>query len=281
MENMNENCMNIGEFSKLSGIKVKTLQAWDANGKLKAYRTATGRRYYTINQLKEITGVPIEESHVVDQIEEAVIYTRSYGPYQVKFAKSQAKICNKYAQRKGIRITNIYNDYTPGSTLVRPGLLRLLEDCKAGYVKCIIIQNFSVLATCGIEGILEIIQNIFKVRVYFITKLVSSDTLHVLEDAYRSIFSLAPYYESVELLLNCIEGMQMDYTEVLPDDVKDRYKQWIRKSHNELRQAAFDKHYALNKHMMGAIVDRHEFDDSVIYLSDELNEPFKSNPELY
>jgi putative resolvase len=39
--------MKIGEFSKLSEIPIRTLQRWDKEGKLKAYRTPTNRRYYT------------------------------------------------------------------------------------------------------------------------------------------------------------------------------------------------------------------------------------------
>lgn len=36
-------------------VSVKTLQRWDNDGKLKAYRTPTDRRYYTHKQLLEFT----------------------------------------------------------------------------------------------------------------------------------------------------------------------------------------------------------------------------------
>ena len=35
------------EFVEMIGVSVKTLQRWDKDGKLKAYRTPTDRRYYT------------------------------------------------------------------------------------------------------------------------------------------------------------------------------------------------------------------------------------------
>lgn len=38
------------EFSELVGVSVKTLQRWDRDGILKAYRTPTNRRYYTVDQ---------------------------------------------------------------------------------------------------------------------------------------------------------------------------------------------------------------------------------------
>src|SRR5574344_305122 len=38
------------DFSEMIGVSVKTLQRWDNDGKLKAYRTPTDRRYYTYKQ---------------------------------------------------------------------------------------------------------------------------------------------------------------------------------------------------------------------------------------
>ena len=44
----------VGELSKKFGISVKTLQRWDREGILKAFRSPTGRRYYTEEQLKDL-----------------------------------------------------------------------------------------------------------------------------------------------------------------------------------------------------------------------------------
>lgn len=38
------------EMAKRLGVTVLTLQRWDNNGTLKAYRTSTNRRYYTEEQ---------------------------------------------------------------------------------------------------------------------------------------------------------------------------------------------------------------------------------------
>ena len=43
------------EMAKKFGVTVKTLQRWDASGKLVAYRTPTNRRYYTEDQYLAIT----------------------------------------------------------------------------------------------------------------------------------------------------------------------------------------------------------------------------------
>lgn len=41
------------DFAEMIGVSVKTLQRWDREGILKAYRTPTNRRFYTDKQLSE------------------------------------------------------------------------------------------------------------------------------------------------------------------------------------------------------------------------------------
>ncbi len=43
----------LGEFANLIGVHEKTLQRWDRQGILIAYRTKTNRRYYTHEQYQE------------------------------------------------------------------------------------------------------------------------------------------------------------------------------------------------------------------------------------
>ena len=44
----------VGEFAKEVGVSVKTLQRWDREGILKAFRTPTGRRYYTLDHYNAV-----------------------------------------------------------------------------------------------------------------------------------------------------------------------------------------------------------------------------------
>lgn len=41
-------------MAKRCNVSVVTLQRWDREGKLKAKRTITNRRYYTEEQIKEV-----------------------------------------------------------------------------------------------------------------------------------------------------------------------------------------------------------------------------------
>lgn len=59
------------EFSEMLNVSVKTLQRWDNQGVLPAYRNPKGRRYYTEEQYKEYMGIQEENKvgKVVMQIQ--------------------------------------------------------------------------------------------------------------------------------------------------------------------------------------------------------------------
>lgn len=44
------------DFAELIGVSVKTLQRWDNQGILRAYRTPTNRRYYTNDHYLKFKG---------------------------------------------------------------------------------------------------------------------------------------------------------------------------------------------------------------------------------
>ena len=53
------------EFAELLNVSVLTLQRWDNDGKLKAFRTPTNRRYYTYEQCKEYKGIVSSKKKIV------------------------------------------------------------------------------------------------------------------------------------------------------------------------------------------------------------------------
>ena len=59
------------EFAELLNVSVITLQRWDEDGKLKAFRTPTNRKYYTYEQYLEYTG-----THKETDSRKIIIYTR-------------------------------------------------------------------------------------------------------------------------------------------------------------------------------------------------------------
>ena len=49
---------SVAQFAKQVGVSVKTLQRWDREGRLKAKRTVSGRRYYDEADLATALNLP-------------------------------------------------------------------------------------------------------------------------------------------------------------------------------------------------------------------------------
>lgn len=61
------------EFGKLLNVSVRTLQRWDKEGFLIAFRSPTNRRYYTHTQYVEYVGNSFKQA---ENKRKVVIYTR-------------------------------------------------------------------------------------------------------------------------------------------------------------------------------------------------------------
>ncbi|MBE7099751.1 MULTISPECIES: MerR family DNA-binding transcriptional regulator [Bacillus] len=76
------------EFSEMLNVSVKTLQRWDNQGVLPAYRNPKGRRYYIEEQYKEYMG--IQEELVQDLISIIHVFScRIYGLRKYKKKMSE------------------------------------------------------------------------------------------------------------------------------------------------------------------------------------------------
>ena len=81
------------EFAEMIGVSVKTLQRWDKEGKLKAYRTPTDRRYYTHKQYVDYMG----DGNCKHG--KTVIYTRVSTSNQKDDLQNQVEFLKQYANR--------------------------------------------------------------------------------------------------------------------------------------------------------------------------------------
>ncbi|MEG1410974.1 MAG: MerR family DNA-binding transcriptional regulator [Terrisporobacter sp.] len=99
------------EFAELLNISVKTLQRWDREGILHAFRTPTDRRYYTYEQYLEYKGMTKNEKKVV-------IYTKVSTSNQKDDLKNQVQFLKQYANSKGIIVVN-NESLSPSEELVQ------------------------------------------------------------------------------------------------------------------------------------------------------------------
>jgi predicted site-specific integrase-resolvase len=120
-------------FSKLVGVSVFTLQRWDRNGTLKAYRTPTNRRYYTHDQYLQYRGL-VAGSHG-----KTIVYARVSSPSQKKDLATQKEALRAYCREQGVTVDEWVEDIGSALNYQRKGFNQIIEDIELGHVKRLIL----------------------------------------------------------------------------------------------------------------------------------------------
>ena len=124
------------EFAELLNVSVITSQRWDNNGKLKAFRTPTNRRYYTYEQYLEYKGINKEDNN-----RKTIIYTRVSTSNQKDDLKNQVDFLRQYANAKGMIIDEVIEDYGSGLNYNRKKWNKLIDECMTNEIDTIIITH--------------------------------------------------------------------------------------------------------------------------------------------
>lgn len=124
------------EFADMLHVSVKTLQRWDNEGILKAYRNPKGRRYYTHQQYVEYTG----ESSKEETKGKVIIYTRVSSISQKDDLKNQVEFLKTYCNAKAWIVDEVMEDVGSGMNYNRTKWNKLLEDCMLGNVSKIVVS---------------------------------------------------------------------------------------------------------------------------------------------
>ena len=85
------------EFAEKIAVSVKTLQRWDASGKLIAKRTPSNHRYYDDSDLRQLYGLKEEDRKIV-------VYCRVSSSGQKDDLKSQVKAMEQFCLSSGITV---------------------------------------------------------------------------------------------------------------------------------------------------------------------------------
>lgn len=123
------------EFAEMIGVSVKTLQRWDNEGKLKAFRTPTDRRYYTHKQYVDYAG----DSNTKHG--KTVIYTRVSTANQKDDMANQVEYLKQFANARGIIVDEVFEDIGSGLNYNRKKWNKLIEDCMLGLIKTVIVAH--------------------------------------------------------------------------------------------------------------------------------------------
>jgi predicted site-specific integrase-resolvase len=116
-----KNTYSIREFGSLVGKATKTLQRWDREGTLKAYRSATNRRYYTHDQYLQV----MRRDRVTER--KRILYVRVSSSSQKKDLLSQKKALEDFCVASGKTMDERLEDIGSGLNYNRKFFTLLME----------------------------------------------------------------------------------------------------------------------------------------------------------
>jgi len=134
------------EFCEIVGISYSTLKQWVREGKVKVYRTATGRWRIPYSEVERILGLRPEARAV-----RAVIYARVGSSDQKGDLERQIQYLTQYCSAKGYRVVDILSDVASGSKTNRRGLLKLFNYVVNKQVDVVVITYKDRLTRFGFE----------------------------------------------------------------------------------------------------------------------------------
>ena len=124
------------DFADLLGVSVKTLQRWDREGILKAYRTPTNRRFYTYDQFLKYKGKDGESDTRL-----TVIYARVSTRNQKEDLINQVHFLRQFCNARGIIVDQCIEDYGSGLNYNRKKWNTLLDNVIDRKIKTIVISH--------------------------------------------------------------------------------------------------------------------------------------------
>ena len=122
----------VGEFAKLLNVTVKTLQNWDKQGALKAYRTPTNQRFYTEEQLNQILN--LSNSNQIEKQGLKIGYCRVSTHNQKSSLQNQEDYLRNYTNAKRVILDEVFTDIGSGINYNRKNFNKILELVEAGEV---------------------------------------------------------------------------------------------------------------------------------------------------
>ena len=131
---------NVSQMAEKLNVSVITLQRWDREGRLKAFRTPTNRRYYTQEQLDNLLGENCQDKKLV------IGYARVSSNNQKDDLKNQKDfILSK------IKCDELYSDIGSGLNYKRKNFNKILDLVSENKIDKIVITHKDRFIRFGFE----------------------------------------------------------------------------------------------------------------------------------
>ena len=135
------------EVSEILNVTVWTLQQWDKDEKLKAFRNPkTNRRYYTDEQIEEFLGKKKQLKNA-----KTVIYCRVSNQGQKDDLKNQTEFLKTFCNAKGVIVDEIMTDIGSGLNYERKNFNLILDMATQGKIKELYITHKDRFIRFGYE----------------------------------------------------------------------------------------------------------------------------------
>jgi len=135
------------EFCEVVGISYNTLKQWVREGRVKVYRTTTGRWRIPYSEAERILG--LRQGYTGET--RAVIYARVSSLDQKRDLERQVEYLLQYCSTKGYRVVDVLSDEASGLKTDRRGLLKLFDYVANRQVDVVVVMYRDRLTRFGFE----------------------------------------------------------------------------------------------------------------------------------
>ncbi|MCY0897874.1 MAG: IS607 family transposase [Firmicutes bacterium] len=143
-----ERTLTSHEVAQLLGVNIKTVQRWDREGRLKAAgRTATGRRYYTEDQILAFR----HQQPAPTGPRKIVAYCRVSSQSQRPDLKNQRLALEQFCTARGLANVEFIEEVGGGLNFHRKKFLALMDAVDAGEIQTLIVAHPDRLTRFGYE----------------------------------------------------------------------------------------------------------------------------------
>ena len=198
------------DFGALIGRTTNTLQRWDREGRLKAYRTPTNRRYYTHDQYLEYMGQKADKDKL------RVVYTRVSSSGQKDDMESQRQALEQFCIAAGKPVDKWMKDIGSGLNYKRKNFTTLMDMVEQGEVTEIIIAHKDRLVRFGYEWFERYCDNhgteitVMNVESLSPEEEVTKDLLSIIHCFSSRLYGLRRYKKKITEMVKADEDNQAD-----------------------------------------------------------------------
>ena len=190
-----------GEFAKLISVSNMTLNRWDKEGKLVAYRTPTNRRFYTEEQLQTYLGNRKEEPK-----RKNVGYARVSTLNQKSQLQNQKDFIEIYSLSQGYIIDEIIEDIGSGLNYNRPNWNKLLKEVENNKIDKIFITYKDRFIRFGFEWFENFCNN-YNTEIIVLNQSTTSPEQELAEDLMSIVTDFSARHHGIRKYKNKLQEL--------------------------------------------------------------------------